>query len=310
MGLTCFIISPLGIEESDWVQQELITPACGDDFEIVRSDEVTMISQEQEPQDPKKQNTIPERIFNNLRNADIVVAYLGSPQRGEGEDEKWYWNANVMFEAGYRMGLGRPILFVRDKRVSDAEPFLPFDIQHYETIELPADQRNARILREARERIKKKCDECVVDVDPGPPGVIIAATPIIAFAFDGSGGSVTGASAEAEELFGIEPLFGVDINDLLGKIESMMPKKQARAFMNEQNQMLGELLRGQKPRAGVCLVFSDQDLSPKDEIPHAWLPVITSFDINVRPWDVRVVYFEVGKRATLDDDGVVRFHRR
>jgi hypothetical protein len=57
----------------------------------------------------------------------------------EGED-KWFWNPNVMLEAGYRMGLKKPIIFLRDHKRGEDEPLLPFDLSNLRVIELPAEQ--------------------------------------------------------------------------------------------------------------------------------------------------------------------------
>ncbi|NUO08336.1 MAG: hypothetical protein HUU08_06580 [Candidatus Brocadia sp.] len=317
MSFSCFVISPLGTKDATFVLKEIIKPACKSNYKVIGADEEVMIRGDKQIKVPKTKDndmeagigSISDRVFNNLENADIVIAYLGSPQKGNGNDKKWYWNGNVMLEAGYRMGLRKPIVFVRAGRENEEiEPLLPFDIQNRTVVELLkkeySDDYDA--LEKKRKEIRDCCDKFI-------PLILTSrdemkerhAWPAITLWFREGGGTVIGASKAAKELFGIEQLTGMNLNEVINKIKAKMPKKQAENFENEQSKMLGELMRGQIPRAKVCMVFSKQTLSAGDEIPNAWLPVISSYNKDITPWEVTVLYYDVKENATFYD-GIVR----
>lgn len=315
MAYSCFVISPLGTTNADYVLSEIIKRACEPDYKVTGADEETMIRGGEafkigDSGRENNQNKISDRILNNLKNADIVIAYLGSPEKGKGngKDKKWLWNGNVMFEAGYRMGLRKPIVFIRSGRENESEPLLPFDILDYKVVELhnKKDIGDADVLNEKRQKIKEYCDQ-LIPLFPGGGGDDIESPwPAITVWLENGTGKVVGASKAAKELFKINPLTGTNINDLIQKIKSMMPSKQAEKFGKEQDEMLGKLVTGQKPKAKVCMVFTEQALSRESEIPNAWLPVIASFDMNITPWALTVVYYDVKDNAKICDDTVVR----
>ncbi|MDN3515435.1 MAG: hypothetical protein NG747_13685 [Candidatus Brocadia sp.] len=314
MSFSCFVISPLGTKDATFVLKEIIKPACKSNYKVIGADEEVMIrGDKQIPVQKSKDNdtgNISDRVFNNLENADIVIAYLGSPQKGNGNDKKWYWNGNVMLEAGYRMGLRKPIVFVRAGRENEEiEPLLPFDIHDRTVVELPKkeDLTDPDALENKRKEIRAYCDKFI-------PLILTSrgemkehhAWPAITLWFRGGVGTVIGASKAAKELFGMEQLTGMNIVDLIEKLKTRMPPIQAENFDREQDEMLGKLLKGKIPKAKVCIFFSKQAPSHENKILNAWLPVISSYNIDITPMEVTVLYYDVKESARIHKDGVVR----
>ena len=114
---TCFVVSVIGKENSkerthaDDVFNHIIEPALANEFDVTRADKIYHADK------------IDNKIFQSLKNSDLVVADLTGK------------NPNVFLEVGYRMALGKPIIFLVQK---NSEP-LPFDIQsinicHYDIL--------------------------------------------------------------------------------------------------------------------------------------------------------------------------------
>lgn len=105
---TCFVVSIIGKENSkernhaDSVFDYIIQPALSNEFDVTRADKMYHADK------------IDSKIFSSLQSADLVVADLTGN------------NPNVFLEIGYRMALGKPIIFLVQK---NSEP-LPFDIQN------------------------------------------------------------------------------------------------------------------------------------------------------------------------------------
>lgn len=286
----CFVVRPIQ-NRSDYIVALYIKSACGDRFEVIPSGSETHTS------------TITEEIFRHLNEDSLVVAYLGSPARMEGEGNKWFWNPNVMLEAGYRMGLKKPIVFVREHRRNEDEPLLPFDLSTLQVVELPQDdqvtlQRDRaidQIKRFAEAHMKEKCESTY-------------AWPAITISFEGKAGQVRSASEDAAELFGLageESLLGMQLSTLLDRISARMMPVQMDAFLEEQKRLIGALYIGEKPVATVCLVFGNENIPPGGRIEAAYLPVVARFTQGATTI-LDVIYIEVTSLARLDDDGVVR----
>ncbi len=297
----CFVVRPMH-ERSDFVLDLYVIPACGDDFEVIPAGS--------EP------NTaaITEDVFRHLDNDSLVLAYLGSPARMEGEGNKWFWNPNVMLEAGYRMGLKKPIVFMRERRRGEDEPLLPFDLANLQVIELPTEQdekirlhRDRTIaqtktfvdahMKEEQKRLEETRDR------PGYPW------PAITMAFEGATGEVRSASDDAAAFFGFpdnQSLIGMPLITLVEKISSRIMPGQRAAFEAEQNQMIGQIFIGKRPLATVCLVFAEQNIPEGGDIEAAYLPVVARFVTRARGTILDVIYLEVTGLAKLEADGVVR----
>lgn len=114
---TCFVVSIIGKENSnerihaDNVFNHIIQPALANEFDVTRADKIYHADK------------IDNKIFSSLKSSDLVVADLTGK------------NPNVFLEIGYRMALGKPIIFLVQK---NSDP-LPFDIQsinicHYDIL--------------------------------------------------------------------------------------------------------------------------------------------------------------------------------
>ena len=112
--LQAFFICPLKERgssvrrRSEFVENEIIINAIGDDFEVRNADEIP------------GRNLITEAIVHNLKTADLVIADLTD------------LNSNVFYELGIRHHTGKPtILFAA------AGTELPFDIHNIPVIFYP-----------------------------------------------------------------------------------------------------------------------------------------------------------------------------
>jgi hypothetical protein len=291
--LSCFVVRPIH-NRSDFVVALYVRPACGDRFEVIASGSGTSTS------------TITEDVFRHLNDDPLVLAYLGSPTRMEGEGNKWFWNPNVMLEAGYRMGLKKPIVFLRDHRRNEDEPLLPFDLANLQVVELPTEKDDQvtvyrdravdQIKQFAEAHMKAKCDATF-------------AWPAITISFEGKVGQVRSASDDAAELFGLaneESLVGMQLSTFLDRVYARLMPGQRDAFQEEQKRLIGELYIGEKPMATVCLVFANEDISPAGKIEAAYLPIVARFVTQGAATILDVIYVDVTAMARLDEDGVVR----
>jgi hypothetical protein len=300
----CFVIRPIH-NRSDFIQDLYVNPACQEAFDVIPAGTEATAS------------TITEEIFQHLDEDLLVLAYLGSPARMEGEGNKWFWNPNVMLEAGYRLGLNKPIVFMRDHRQSEAEPMLPFDLANVQVIELPTEQeeRGERMYRDRTIAQIKQFADVVVKVwkattdrdnEKDRPAF---AWPAITMAFDAHSRRVTAASDDAAKLFGFatdENLVGIALTTLLDKIMSRMMPAQREAFKDEQARLIGEIAMGEKPVATVCLVFANQDIPPGGKVEAAHLPIVAGWQARGGITSLNVLYMDVTKTASIDEDGVVR----
>src|SRR5215471_1037297 len=301
---TCFVVRPMH-ERSDFVVDLYILPACQDDFKVIPAGSETNTS------------TLTESVFEHLNEDSLVVAYLGSPGRMEAEGNKWFWNPNVMLEAGYRMGLRKPIIFIRDHKRGEDEPMLPFDLSNLQVIELPAEQDDKIKLHRDKTiaQIKQFVDahELAVklahDKEERTREHTVFAWPTLSIAFEGGSGEVKLASDDAAALFGLtgdQSLAGMRLTTLIDHLHSRMVPRQREAYNVEQSRMIGEIVIGRKPVTTVCLVFGDKDISPGEKIEAAHLPIISRFVTQAGTTMMDVIYLDVTEIAHLDDDGVVR----
>src|SRR5262245_27431165 len=109
MGKVCFVISPIGDDDSttrkraDFVLETYIKPACAQvGYEAVRSDD-------------QPSCMVADGITAALQNAPMAIAYLGvteDEREGEQPGGERHWNSNVMIEVGYRLAYKLPLVFV------------------------------------------------------------------------------------------------------------------------------------------------------------------------------------------------------
>jgi hypothetical protein len=275
-----------------------LAPALTNRFELV-------------PPGAEPTTSITSDIFDHLKDDDLVVAFLSAPYRVPTEGNFWLWNPNVMIEAGYRMGLGRPILFVREKRVQDDEPFLPFDLSDITAIELlnADDERDREKRGIVTNRIRYHAEH-VAPQDKKPVAVNVYAYPAVTMAFQGFRGKITAASDDAANFCHYPPgtnLVGVDAEEWVKKLTSEMAPSQREAFTEEQDRLFGIIFHGRKPSATVCIVFGENAIQPGAKLDNAYLPIVTRFSgTQGAPTKLEVIYLNVTATAVVGPDGVVR----
>ena len=290
---TCFVVQPMG-ERSDSVFETYIEPALSDGYDLTQPGDFSY--------------AITDDVFHHLRDDTVTIAFLGSPTQ---LNDKWLWNPNVMLEAGYRLGVGRPIIFLREKRPRSEDPLLPFDLQNTSVIELLSDEDEK--LKVHRDRIKKQIrqyvDEASERSKPKPGSHPFYTNPAISLAFGGGAGKIIAASEDAAAFYRFPPeknLVELSITEVVNKLQSEMAPSQRAAFNQEQTQLLGMIWLGQKPAATVCIVFGKDPLKPGDPITNAYLPIITRFSTLGEPTVLEVFYLDVTATAVVGPDGVVR----
>jgi hypothetical protein len=287
---TCFVVRPMH-NRAENVNEWYIEPALREDFTVCQPGKPSM--------------SITTDIFDHLQDDALVVAFLSSPSRVPAEGNNWLWNPNVMLEAGFRLGVHQPIVFVREKRIQPDEPFLPFDLFDHTVIELPSAEDELKI--EVRRRIVTEIQEAAkrfIIVDP-PFSVHPTATMV----FGSKGGTISAASNDAATFFRYAPgkrVVGLDVRDLVAQLASHMPPCQSDAFQAEQDQLIGALLMGRKPSATVCMVFGTDPIEPGVRPDNAYLPVVSDFRSARGLTELRVLYLSVKATAVAGKDRVVR----
>lgn len=139
---TCFIVSPIGEEESevrkraDQLFKYILSPVCDEcEFEIIRVDKLNQA------------DTITQTILDNLRNSELVIADITGH------------NPNVFFEIGFRASTGRPIIHLKKKGEK-----IPFDISGIRTFEY--DLRDLDAVASIKERLKQTILAFKIDDTP------------------------------------------------------------------------------------------------------------------------------------------------
>jgi hypothetical protein len=298
MPSVCFVVQPIG-QRSDNVFDWYLTKALENKF--------TLVQPGSEPT-----SSITADIFKHLRDDDLVVAFLGSPYRIPTLGNSWLWNPNVMLEAGFRMGLRRPILFVREKRAQDDEPLLPFDLFDISVIELvSADEEKLRVNREKIiHRIREHADAIVKPQPEEPDCTIVYTFPAVTMAFGGGAGKITVASDDVAAFLRYpsgKNLVGLDAGEFVKQLTAEMVPSQRDAFNAEQERLFGVIFIGKKPSATVCIVFGKDPIQPGAKLDNAYLPIVTRFRATRgEPTILEVIYLNVTASAVAGHDGVVR----
>lgn len=134
---TCFIITPIGQEQSeirrhiDGVIDEVINPVLlelGFDSPVVSHREYTT-------------ELIVKSIISKIVNSDLVIANLTT------------LNANVMYELALRHAIGKPVICIAENGT-----YLPFDTNDARTIFYSNDMKGAFELKEMLKKFVEKID--------------------------------------------------------------------------------------------------------------------------------------------------------
>jgi TIR domain-containing protein len=299
MSKVCFVISPMGSEDSptraraDYVLDTYIGPACkAAEYDALRADRGV-------GQDiVKGTNTA-------LQNAPLAVAYMGRPTAepvpAPGEFPSC-WNANVMIETGYRLASRLPLIFLCDQ---DSLHYLPLSLKARNVIGLPRpDPANPgwvdpqpqktvdRLIRQIREE-----EQAIRLLDSVHPLAAINAGTSQAEKPDNL--FYTAASAAANGLFfgnGLDrPLVGRRMDGFLEELQKRMHPAQWRAFERDQVEARIQLSQGQHAIAKVPIVFEEHAIPNYKH--RAFLPIIVQ---DYRPqegglnwFNLRVLYLDV-----------------
>ncbi|EXI75039.1 MAG TPA: hypothetical protein PK440_19150 [Candidatus Accumulibacter phosphatis] len=258
----CFVVSPIGPDDgtirrrADFVFDRFVKAACGSTpFKPVRAD--MMLGS----------HILPE-MFAALRRDPLVIVYLGASTPA--------WNPNVMFELGFRMGVDAPYIVLADAEPAGEENDLPFDLQDDRVVWIPPTETedfdaNARVIRQLRDRISDFENPSRQDsVYPG-------ATIRIGAGADGHReATFTDASPDLESLIDLPRIVGRSVQEVAEHICRRMSPEQGRAFLEEQQRLLFQLLNPGllstgPPRATVPIRFSDHGRHHEE----AFLPVVT-----------------------------------
>ncbi len=248
------------------------------EYDVVRADE-------------QEETKITDAMLKSLTTSQVVVTYLGTDAI----------NPNVMFETGYRLATGKPILLIGHQDTT--VPFDLQDIRHYK-IPNPEDLKagpNAnlntakgigdeiRAIDKAQLLSPYAAAEIVVDLTPGKTQEERAANTIF-----------TMASPLAETLFNKpDGLTGLSIHDVLNDLEDHVVKEQWQAFHDEQTSLIGRLLFSKTEndatniRAKVPFIFrSDAKIS--DEIcGRAFLALMYNYNLREQGLCLHVLYYDV-----------------
>lgn len=135
----CFVIGPIGDEESDerlhadWLYQGIICPTFQNDFPdwtVERADKIST------------PGMVSSQIINRLHDVELVIADLS------------FHNANAFYEMSIRHQVGRPIIHM----IRKAEK-IPFDVIPHRAI--PFSHARPDDLEEARKQLKLSIAEAV-----------------------------------------------------------------------------------------------------------------------------------------------------
>jgi hypothetical protein len=296
MERTCFIVQPM-YDRAKTVFRTYLEPALINDFVLYQPG-------------VEASDSITGEVFDHLKQDTLVLCYLSAPSRSMTTGNNWYWNPNVMLEAGYRLGQNRPILFVRDKRSSPDEPIMPFDIKDHTVIELlaPDEERNKISVQVLWSQIRDAANAITSRVPQRP--TILYSHPSATMSFTDGRGTVTAASDDVAVFYRYPPgtnLVGFEIREMVDQLISQLVPSQRVAFQAEQEALIGALFLGRKPTATVCIVFGKDPLLPGGTVDNAYLPIVSRFRAAWgEPTTLEVLYLDVTGAASVGVDGVVR----
>lgn len=300
----CFVVSPLDPDDArvTEVYEQLIVPGClAAGFEAQPAEKIGKSSRRTPGGD--RLSAIKEQ----LRNAPMVVAYLGDPSAG--------YNINVIFEVGFRLAMQKPIVLVSESppagrgRSQGIDDLLPFHLKTKNVLVLPPDApvaSMAEILREeiqvarSRRRMNWKLPHAVAEV--------------VIYGDDDKEDRLTYVSEAAERLFGVKK--NDTLMRMITSLQEHMPEAQQGPFFQEQQKLIdaieeatrrGVFMRSRQsrdiPRATVPILLPARD--KKDELLGftAHLPIIVRYSRQKGATRLRVLYLDVTSRTQKCPDG-------
>lgn len=294
----CFIISPMKDFDARIAEvfDRLIAPACAAaGFHPLRVSDIHRAN--------------PAHIITDqLASTPMAIAYLGSPQPA--------WNKNVLLEIGFRLSTGLPLAIISEPvpqseaHGSSLTELLPFHLVHNNVIVVPANPGDKvdSLVDIIRDLYRQK-----------PRSDWPTTYPIIEYKFrDFSEGLyITHVSAEAAQLFGIEPSAQLrPVEQLREENSSKYEQDQYQAFRKEQRRILQRLISEsasglgddemddslRPPAARIPIVFKN---APRNQAgqPEAWLGLIARYSLLDEVKHIRVLYLRV-QRSLRKENGV------
>jgi hypothetical protein len=294
----CFVISPIGEEDSDvrrradYIFRTYVKQACdGTDYRAVRGDSMT---------GPVVMRDVTEA----LQTAPMVVAYLGGNESN--------WNANVMYEIGYRLATGLPLVFLRESAPEGKVDLpLPFNLKDQRMVPLPPEGPDEKRSPENKTAtkvttIRKHISEAGASLwaYPHPRGSIAI------YWNDQSKTRFFEASQDLEDLFEFRNIVGAELPKVVTHLKNKMPLSQQEPFMEEQNVLISKLNTPFDPLqnkalkdiiATVPIVFQ----SHRTCRGKAFLPVIVSYAKSTDVLKIRIVYLDVTAATKKEGDHFV-----
>ena len=309
MSKVCFVISPMGTEDSpvreraDYVLNTYIGPACkAAEYDALRADAGVG-------------RDIVQGTNTALQNAPMAVAYMGRPTAesvpAPGEFPSC-WNANVMIEIGYRLASRLPLIFLCDQ---DALPHLPLSLKARNVIGLPRpDPANPGWVDPQRQKTVDRLTRQIRDEEQAMR-LLDSAHPLAAINAANSQAErpdnllYTAASVAANSLFfGNEQgrrLVGRRMDQFLDELKKRMHPAQWRAFERDQIEARTKLSQGEQAIAKVPIVFERHENPNYNH--RAFLPIIVQ---DYRPpedgfnwFNLRVLYLNVTTATEKVKDG-------
>lgn len=216
----------------------------------------------------------------------MVVVYLSSPKYGG-------WNANVMFEFGYRQRSQKPLILLKDDTANGQPYSLPFDISDYRYVDIPEDDCTdcGSYVRRIQELLK------VPTVDPWRHSY-----PAAILELEGGKVKIAEETGDLKQLFDVPHVLGKDLqSDILPHLRDCMPQAQLQAFEDQQSKLIGKIMMSayKDVHATIPMLFTQHRTS----CGRAFLPVIASYSNVDNVLRLNVIYVEVTGALTKHADG-------
>jgi hypothetical protein len=264
---------------ADRVWESLIEPACREaGYEAVRADRLAA-------------GTITEPIISSLFTDPLVIADLGAPP----------WNANVMLEVGFRLGVGRSTVFLADKPLSDDA--LPFHLRNRRVVEIDPGAPQG-----ARGTLIDYIDGCRSEGTQGWSSQY-AYVDFRVPAADPSKATYTYANDAAAKMYGLEnaeALIGKPVDEIDTKLLTFMADRHRQEFVAEQSRVFGDILTGgRKMTASVEIPLWFTNHTIKDEQNQVYLPLLVhhKYDEREGVYLMRTMYVNITGWAAEDVQG-------
>lgn len=259
--------------------------------------------------------TITPDIIKALEGDSMVIAYLGCPppklgcpvgnrKCPLGNLDYYPWNPNVMFEMGYRLATDKPFVILKHSK-----PQLPFDLKDYSYVNLPPYDELETIDKSRVERLVEQIVKRMLH--RRSLSHLNSAYAIAEILIDQREGakqeSIFSASSKAaDRIFHANSLIGRDIIEIEKSLFLRLEKYQVEPFDNEQNALLGRLVKGvgrnpNKIRAKVPFIFKKSSVDDENSRQYihpklrgrAFLALIVQHRQLKNALSLRMLYFDV-----------------